>query len=137
MSINNLTDAELLKIAQSTRELEQKVYDSGKSSVWNYNKIHAFKISFQDELPFRVPLDLAHQHYTDWLQDKYPHILPHDLQSFSKEIIGYVHHTKIKNIYYLLIRNCAQFRKYKEHTFNQFLKERSRKRYNRWQKRNR
>ena len=97
MSINNLSDEELLELAQATGKLGQNVYDSGKSSVWNYNKILKLKNSLIDKPPYRVPLDLAYLHYIDWLKEKYPQILPHDLHSFSKEIIQYINHTILIN----------------------------------------
>lgn len=138
MSINNLTEEELLVLAQNKKPLPKDAYESSKSSVYNYVKLLNFRMGTTDEIAFRVPLDLAYLHYSDWLTDNYPHILLHSLKLFSKEMIEYVNHIKIKNIYYLIIRNCAQFRTYKTHPYNVFLKNRSRKLNNTWQrKRNR
>lgn len=136
MSIDKLTEAELLQLAQNVNSISNKEYDSGKSSIHNYAKMNKFKMGELDDVPFRVPLDLAYMHYKDWLTKSYPHILAHTPYNFNKEIIDYFNHIFVKNVCYLLIRNCAQFRTYK-HPYNDFLKERTRKKYNAWQRINR
>jgi len=137
MSIDNLSDEELLELAQATASLTNKVYDASKSSVWNYTNMNRFKNSIEDKVAFRVPLSLAYLHYKDWLLNNYPHILPHSQYEFSKEILLYINSTSVKNVNFLLIRNCKEFRKYKDHPYNKFLVERARKKYNAWQRKNR
>lgn len=127
MSINNLSEEELLALAQNTKALDKDIYNSGVSSVCNYVRLNKFKIGNIDEVAFRIPLDLAYIHYKDWFATNYPHIIVDSLALFSREIRDYINHVRVKRLYYLLIRNCAQFRTYTDHWYNQYLKDRVRK----------
>lgn len=124
--LNELTDEELLSLAQETRELPKDVYNFNITSVENYLNLSEIIQSKKANVYERIPTDLAYLHYVDWLKDNFPAIIPHDLNSFRLEMYKHCNHMiNGDGSCYFLIRSTARYHEYKDHPWNKERKRRA------------
>jgi hypothetical protein len=124
--LNELTDEELLSLAQETRELPKDSYNFSKTSVENYLDLSEVVQSVTGKIYERIPTDLAYRHYIDWMKENFPAILPHDLNSFRNEMIKHCNHMiSGDETYYFLIRYTSRYYQYADHPWNKERKRRA------------
>lgn len=117
MSVNNLSDEELLQLAQETRKLNKRDYDYADTSVNNYIRMHRFQHTMNDNKIYRVPFTLMYMHYVDWMKTNYPQLVIQNCKLFIREVKSGFNVLTVKNLHYALIKNHLMFRKY-DHKYN-------------------
>jgi hypothetical protein len=119
MLINDLSDEELLTLAQQTRSLDRTQYDYSESSILNYVRMVKFRSTMKTEKIYRVPFSLMYMHYVDWMKENQPKLLVQSYSMFLDEVpqfFNYIrtpHHGNCA-----LLINHLMFRKY-NHTYNE------------------
>lgn len=135
MSVNNLSDEELLQLAQETRKLRKTDYDYAETSVRNYMRMHRFQHTMNDDKIYRVPFTLMYMHYVDWMKTDFPSLLVQSYKMFITEVKSQFNVLTLKNLHYALIRNHLMFRKY-DHKYNNTVYKTAMRRTWKQQKRN-
>lgn len=119
MSINELSDEELLTLAQQTSRLDKTQYDYSESSVMNYVRMVRFKLTMKTEKIYRVPFSLMYMHYVDWMKKNQPKLLVQSYSRFLDEVPQFFNYIRTSSHgYCALINNHLMFRKY-NHSYNE------------------